>query len=81
MKNRYGEEYSFELIGENTYKFVGDPKYCRYGGKQDAPDIDVNDLGFFDPSGGPFISEGYKINGKPVKRIYAASGSICFEVA
>lgn len=80
MKNRYGDEYSFELIGENTYKFVGNPKFARYGGKDYAESIDMNDLGFFDPEGGPFISEGFKIDKKPVKRIFIENETICFEV-
>jgi hypothetical protein len=37
-------------------------------------------LGFVDPSGGPFISIGYKIDGRPVKRIRADSGTVTFEV-
>lgn len=80
MRNRYGEEYDFELIGENTYKFVGNAEYCRYGGKQYQNEINTDDLGFFDPSGGPFITEGYNINGKSVKRIFIDSGNVCFEV-
>lgn len=81
MRNRYGETYDFELIAENTYKFVGDTKWCRMGGKPDAPDIDRSDLGFFDPSGGPFIAEGFIINGKSVKRIFVNNNQVCFEVS
>lgn len=80
MRNRYGEEYSFELVRENTYKFVGNTKWCRMGGQENEPDIDQNNLGFFDPSGGPFISQGYDINGKPVKRIFIEKNEVCFEV-
>ena len=31
------------------------------GGKEDQEGIDPNDLGFFDPSGGPFVAVGSKI--------------------
>ena len=58
MKNRYGDEYHYEKIGENEYKFVmeGDSMtYCRFEG------IDHDDLGMFDPSGGPYVAVGSKI--------------------
>lgn len=80
MRNRYGEQYDFELVKENTYKFVGNTKWCRFGGKENASGVDHSDLGFFDPSGGPFISEGYLINDKPVKRIYLTGTEVMLEV-
>ena len=58
MKNRYGDEYHYEKIGENEYKFVmeGDSMtYCRFEG------IDHDDLRMFDPSGGPYVAVGSKI--------------------
>ena len=61
MKNRYGDEYHWEKLNDNEYKFVmeGDSmKYCRYGGKEGQEGIDLNDLEMFDPSGGPFIAVG-----------------------
>jgi hypothetical protein len=64
MKNRYGDEYHYEKIGENEYKFVmeGDSmKYCRFGGKHLQEHIDYDDLGMFDPSGGPYVAVGDKI--------------------
>ena len=45
MYNRYGEEYSFEPIRENVYRFVGNTKHCRFGGKEDTIDIYEYDLG------------------------------------
>ena len=69
MRNRYGDEYSFEAVDANTYKLVGDLKYWRYGGKEGQESVDMNDLGFADPSGGPFISYGYGIEGRKVNRI------------
>ena len=80
MKNRYGDEYMFEQIDANTYTIKGDLNYWRYGGKEGQDTIDESDLGFVDPSGGPFISIGYMINGRPVKRIIARDGEIFFEV-
>ena len=64
MKNRYGDEYHYEKIGDNEYKFVmeGDSmKYCRFGGQHLQESIDMNDLGMFDPSGGPYVAVGSKI--------------------
>jgi hypothetical protein len=35
--------------------------YMRYGGREGQEEIDMNDLGFFDPSGGPYVAIGSKI--------------------
>lgn len=80
MRNRYGEIYSFKQIDENTYTITGDLKYWRYGGRDGQPEIDFGDLGFVDPSGGPFIGLGMKIEGRKITRIRAADGHITFEV-
>jgi len=64
MKNRYGDEYHWEKLNDKEYKFVmeGDSlKYCRYGGKEGQGKLDTNDLGMFDPSGGPYVAVGSKI--------------------
>ena len=64
MKNRYGDEYHWERINDNKYKFVMEGKsldYCRYGGKEGQRGIDPNDLGMFDPSGGPYVEIGYQL--------------------
>ena len=42
--------------------------------------VDYKDLGFFDPSGGPFISEGFEFHGMKVKRIFVEEGKIFVEV-
>ncbi len=80
MYNRYGNEYWFEQVGPNTYTIKGDLNYWRYGGKEGEDALDESDLGFVDPSGGPFISMGYKIEGRPVVKISSADGEIYFEV-
>ena len=80
MKNRYGDEYHFTKISDNLYMIEGDLKYWRFGGKEGQEHIDDSDLGFVDPSGGPFISMGYKIEGRSVKRISLEGESILFEV-
>jgi len=74
MKNRYGDEYRFEKISDNTYTIKGDLKYWRFGGKEGQNEIDINDLGFVDPSGGPFISIGSKIEGRTITRISIKTG-------
>lgn len=64
MKNRYGDNYHYEKINENQYKFVMEGKsmdYCRIGGKEGQQGLDPNDLGMFDPSGGPYVAVGSKI--------------------
>lgn len=80
MKNRYGNEYNFEKISEDVYTIVGDLSYWRFGGKEGQDGIDENDLGFVDPSGGPFISPGYVIEGRKVVRISSNDRGIFFEV-
>lgn len=80
MRNRYGDEFLFEKVDENIYTIVGNLKYWRYGGQDGQDSIDYNNLGFVDPSGGPFIAPGYMIDGRKVIRIIAAEEKIYFEV-
>ena len=80
MKNRYGNEYNFEKVNDNTYKFVGEFTYGRMGGLEGQDGIDMNNLGFVDPSGGPFIGHGYMIESRPVTRIMSKEDGIFFEV-
>lgn len=80
MRNRYGDEYEFQKINETTYTIVGNLSYWRYGGKEGQESIDLNDLGFVDPSGGPFISSGYLIDGRKIVRISAVGEQLYFEV-
>lgn len=68
MRNRYGDEYHWEKLSDNEYKFVmSGIDYCRMGGKPEQSEIDTNDLGFFDPSGGPFVGVGDKIYWDEIK--------------
>lgn len=80
FRNRYGDEYWFTKLGENVYTIQGDLKYWRFGGKEGQEHIDDSDLGMVDPSGGPFISEGYLIDGRKVKKIGILFETILFEV-
>ena len=80
MKNRYGDEYSFELVNEGVYTIVGDLKYWRMGGREGQEQMDFSDLGFVDPSGGPFIELGMKIEGRKITRIRSEGEKILFEV-
>lgn len=80
MKNRYGDEYNFELVGDNTYTIVGNLKYWRFGGREGQSGIDDTDLGFVDPSGGPFIEVGSSIEGRVIERIRLDGERILFEV-
>ncbi len=80
MKNRYGDKYNFEKVSENVYTIVGDLKYWRYGGREGQPEMDFTDLGFVDPSGGPFIELGMRIDGRKIVNISAKEDNIYFEV-
>jgi hypothetical protein len=64
MKNRYDVEYTFVKYDDKLYRFNMSEegmKYSRYGGKEGQDGIDMTDLGFFDPSGGPYVAIGSKI--------------------
>ena len=64
MKNRYGVEYCFVKYDDNLYRFNMDEEgmnYMRMGGIEGQEGIDPYNLGFFDPSGGPFVAIGSKI--------------------
>ena len=80
MKNRYGVEYNFEKISDNTYTIVGELEYWRYGGREGQSEMDFTDLGFVDPSGGPFIELGMSIEGRKINRIRTEGEQILFEV-
>lgn len=85
FKNRYGDLYRFKKLSENTFAIAGELKYWRFGGKEGQRGIDMSDLGFVDPSGGPFIQVGSTIEGRVVKSISASGDfdstpNIVFEV-
>jgi hypothetical protein len=85
MKNRYGDEYTFNKVNENTFTIVGDLKYWRFGGREGQERMDMTNLGFVDPSGGPFIAVGMSIGGRTIKNISAegdldGTPNILFEV-
>jgi len=88
--NRYGDEYYFTVVPKSIsglatqylFNMKGDSmKYCRYGGKDGEEGIDVNDLGRFDPSGGPYVCLGMEIDGKPITRISDSPEGFILEVA
>ena len=85
MKNRYGDEYTFERVNDNTYTIKGELKYWRFGGKEGQERVDMTNLGFVDPSGGPFIQVGMMIEGRKIVHITASGDldgqpNILFEV-
>lgn len=64
MRNRYGKEYCFVKYNDKLYRFNMDEEhmaYMRFGGKEGQEGIDHNDLGMFDPCGGPYIAVGCQI--------------------
>ena len=70
--NRNRDQYWFEKVSPTTYRFVmeGDSmEYGRTGGKEGVEGIDPSDLGMFDPSGGPFVALGIKLDNKPIVKI------------
>ena len=69
MKNRHGVEYHFQEISAGVYTIRGDLKYWRFGGHEGVSGVDMSDLGFVDPSGGPFLAIGGDIEGHRIRRI------------
>ena len=80
MRNRYGDEYTFDRVDENTFTITGDLKYWRFGGREGQEQMNLSDLGFVDPSGGPVIEIGMKIEGREIVNISADSPRILFGV-
>jgi hypothetical protein len=81
--NRYHDQYRFEKVSPTTYKFVMEGtsmEYCRCGGKEGEETIDLNDLGMFDPSGGPYICLGTKVDNKPIVKIASTDAGYVVEV-
>ena len=84
MKNRHGVEYSFVKYDDNLYRFNMSEegmKYMRYGGKDYQEGIDYNDLGMFDPSGGPYVGIGSLVEGRVVEHIRSADETFIVKVA
>lgn len=82
-KNRYRDAYTWTKVSESTYEFTMEGeslKYCRYGGKEGVEGINDQDLGMFDPSGGPYVTLGDEIDGKPITRLYATENGFGAEV-
>jgi hypothetical protein len=79
-RNRYGNEYWFADAGEKIFSVEGDLDYWRFGGKEGEEGINESDLGFADPSGGPFLCSGFDTGSGTVKRIFVDNGKIMVEV-
>ena len=56
LKSRYGDIHILEKIEDKKYKFLPSDNYMRCGLTEDK-----NKYHFVDPSGGPFISVGNKL--------------------
>lgn len=80
MRNRYGETYSFELVEPNVYRYVGNTSYCRMGAVEGQDAVDLNNLGFFDPAGGPFVGVGGMLNGHEILKIASTTDGIYITV-
>ena len=55
-------------------------KYCRYGSHELQEGLDYNDLGMFDPSGGPYVEIGTELPIGTVKRIQLTVDDILITV-
>jgi len=80
MRNRYGDVITFDREGDHYVMKGG--SYFRFGSLEGQEAVNYNELGFVDPSGGPFIGIGDMLPdvNKVVTRIYLDKAKICFEV-
>lgn len=80
--NRYRDEFWYEPVeGEpKKFKLCGELNYWRYGGKEGQEQIDMSDLGFADPSGGPFFECGQKFAIGVIKKISLVGEDLILEV-
>lgn len=80
-RNRYGVEYWFENCGNKIFKVCGELSYWRFGGQEYKEGIDYQNLGFADPSGGPFLAPGATIGevGR-IKRIFLDNDQVMLEL-
>ena len=65
MKNTHGIKFDWNKLSDNEYIFTMEQSkygYTRLGGKEHQTSIDMQDLGFFDPPGGPFVKVGCNVN-------------------
>jgi hypothetical protein len=79
MRNRYGTEYMFKKTNDNEYTIMGELDHWRFGGREGV-EMSMDNLGFVDPSGGPFIAVGSWIEGRKVINIASNQEGIFFTV-
>ena len=85
LNNRYGDKNYLQYIAPNKYKLVLNSEvkdYCRYV-YADGCSFGDNEYYAVDPSGGPFLSIGSRINeNETITRIYCEKDSenkdICY---
>lgn len=79
-QNRYGADYWFEPLDNGAYKFCmseTEMAHCRMGADASG---DFTNLSFFDPSGGPFISVGSRLEFGTVNKITVGDTGIVVHV-
>lgn len=68
--NRNGKWYNFLKHGDSQLLFtIEDFGHGRMGSKEGQESVDRNDLGMFDPSGGPYVALGTKVDGREIVKI------------
>ena len=78
LPNRYGDNVELHELEDNIYQLKTEFSY-RVGFNTDE-DFKNGNYIFVDPSGGPFISIGYKIGDKRVSSIYKEGNSVRIKV-
>ena len=83
--NRYGDRYRWEpstLQNAYVFRMEGDSLgFARVGGLEGQQGLNWDDLGMFDPSGGPYVGLGTKIDGKEIVKISSLEDTFVVEVS
>lgn len=69
-QNRNGDWYSFHEVDKSVVEVrFAEFGYGRVGGREGQDKLNAMDLGMVDPSGGPYICIGMKVNGREILKI------------
>ena len=78
-RNRYSDEYWYEEVEEGVLAVRGGLDHWRFGAHPEGK-IDMNRLAMCDPSGGPYLTIGDKVEGRTITNIRFEDATVFLEV-